>query len=85
MTPRPSGARALQVAGVAIVLFLSLFLFTHQSVIGSEVIPCNGSLMPYCWTQERLGTGLAWVVWHGLFSIGLGWAMVALWDAEQRA
>lgn len=68
----------MKALGVAAVLFVSLYIITHPSVIGSEVIPCSGSLVVYCWTADLIGTGLAWALWHGLFSLAAGWAIVAL-------
>lgn len=78
---------AVKVAVVSAALFLSLFTLTHHSVIGTEIIPCGGSLNVYCWTADVLGNGLAWVAWHAAFSLAIGWAIVVLpqWDAERHS
>lgn len=70
-------SNAVKVALASIAVFLSVFL-THMTVIGSPVIPCDGALLAYCWTAEQIGTGLSWVFWHGLASLGLGWSFVVL-------
>lgn len=68
---------AAKTLGLAAVLFLSLFA-THQSAIGDTIIGCDSSLVVYCATADVLGTGVAWVLWHGAFSLAIAWAIVAL-------
>lgn len=69
---------AAQVALVAIAIFLAAFTFGRISVVGTEIIPCDASLVVYCWTQDVLGNGLALVVWHMAFSLAAAWCLVIL-------
>lgn len=67
---------------VAELVWLGLF-FTTWAPIGSGVVACEGALLPYCATAELVGYVPAWLLWHALVSLALGWALVAL--ARARA
>jgi hypothetical protein len=47
-------------------------------------MPCGATLEVYCWTRDLLGAGMAFLLWNGLFSLALGWALVALPGAARR-
>lgn len=77
---------AAKVAAIACVIFLSAFTFGRISVVGTQIIPCDSSLVVYCWTQGVLGKGLALVLWHMAFSLAVAWAIVVLpWNAGAKS
>ena len=65
--------KVLLVSGVVFIITLALMTKT-----GVASMPADGTLFVYGWTRDALGPGIAFLLWNLLFSLGLGWALVAL-------
>ena len=74
--PRHPPGRVVRVAAVSVAVFIvTLALMTKTGVAS---MPADGTLFVYGWTRDALGPGVAFLLWNALFSVGLGWALVAL-------
>ena len=61
------------VSGGVFIVTLALMAKT-----GVASMPSDGTLFVYGWTRDQFGAGIAFLLWNALFSIALGWALVAL-------
>jgi hypothetical protein len=73
---------ALRVAVVSSAVFIATLALMSKTGVAS--MPCGATLEVYCWTRDLLGAGMAFLLWNGLFSLALGWALVVLPAARRE-
>ena len=73
---RVTPSDVFKTAALSVAVFIvTLALMTKTGVAS---MPADGTLFVYGWTRDALGPGIAFLMWNGLFSIGLAIALVYL-------